>query len=404
MGELDPARWSGGRVQPNLPSGGGRAMPITQATLPACRSGLPAKVHPNQDTVICDPQTGTSSNHLLFAVAAQNYGQNSYRIRQPFDFANRTGTIVFDADPGLPEGIGPPGWISVELTEDPTAVPSYAMALNDEGGAKPRNGFELQIRRSQGGNVSNISADRLHVFKEHAGTDIECNGEFIKVSPGHFNRFELRVSPERVTLSASDFSANGTDFGALKQLCDKPVASEFTRGYVHISMHNHASDKYANTDAVISRWDNVGFDGPVVSSWREYDVPDSKRISGSEMDIGYTLCTNEAAPALTFPGVDLDGASSARLAATVWYLVQDAPADAITFRYRVNGKAWHDHVLTPGEAMSLENQSLGTIEHTLDVPVAELVAGDNRLELQSANTSTNYCPVAANVTLLLTTE
>ena len=34
----------------------------------------------------------------MTAVAMQNYGVNSYMIRQPFDFAGRTGKIVFDVD------------------------------------------------------------------------------------------------------------------------------------------------------------------------------------------------------------------------------------------------------------------------------------------------------------------
>jgi hypothetical protein len=92
MGELDPARWSAGRVQPNLPSGAGRAMPIGAATLPACRSGRTAKGFPDQATLICPKAAGIASSHLL--VAAQNYGQNSYRIRQPFDFAGDYPPVV----------------------------------------------------------------------------------------------------------------------------------------------------------------------------------------------------------------------------------------------------------------------------------------------------------------------
>ena len=51
---------------------------------------------------------------LLIATAAQNYGQNGYRIRRPFDFADRTGTIVFD---GTITPMGPLyGWISLAIT------------------------------------------------------------------------------------------------------------------------------------------------------------------------------------------------------------------------------------------------------------------------------------------------
>ena len=405
-GELDPARWSGGRLQPNLPSGGGRAMPIGQATLPGCRRGLPAKVFPDRDTLICEPTPGIASPHLLVAVAAQNYGQNSYRIRQPFDFAGRTGTVVFDADPGLVEGMGPPGWISIEVTEDPVAVPSYALFVNDEGGAKPRNGVELQLRRTLGSDIRMLSLERVHVFKDHAGTPLqEEQGDFIKLKPGHLNRFELRLSQQRVELFASDYSEDGKRFGELKKIGSQAIALGFGRGYVHISMHNHASEKYAKMDAVFSRWDNVGFDGPVVAGFREYDAPDSRKLADNQMDIGYGASADDEPVALTIPGVDVRGARAARLALTAWYLVEDRErARRYTLRYRLNGKAWHDHVLSAGEVASITSESLGAVDHVLAVPVAELVAGDNRVELTTVHAPTHYPPVLANVTLVVAAD
>jgi hypothetical protein len=405
MGELDPARWSAGRVQPNLPSGAGRAMPITAATLPACRPGLPARVFPDQDTLICAPTAGIPNSHLLVAVAAQNYGQNSYRIRQPFDFAGRTGTIVFDVDPGMVEGMGPPGWVSIEVTEDPVAVPSYALFMNDEGGAKPKNGFELQLRGTISGDPTTLGLERLHVFEDYVARVVqESNGEFVKLKAGHLNRFQLRVSRERVELAATDYSEDGERFGPFKRLSSQPLDVSFTRGYVHVSMHNHASEKYANMDAVFSRWDNVGFDGPVVTGWREYDAPDSRVRAGDTMDIGYGASPDERPVSLTFPGVDTTSATRARLALTAWYLVEGKGPSGYALRYRFNGKRWHDHVLTQGEQASIAKEALGTVDHVLDVPIAELVPGDNRIELTTANAPSHYPPVLANVTLIVAAE
>jgi hypothetical protein len=39
-----------------------------------------------------------------------------------------------------------------------------------------------------------------------------------------------------------------------------------------------------------------------------------------------------------------------------------------------------------------------------NVPVSELVAGDNTIELTTANTPTNYPPVLANITLIVSTR
>ena len=95
-GELDPARWSAVRSAGiDTAFGGG----IGKALLPQCRPGLTdALVLPDSDTVICDPTPTIPTRHLLTATAAQNYGLNTYRIRQPFDFAGRTGTIKLDVD------------------------------------------------------------------------------------------------------------------------------------------------------------------------------------------------------------------------------------------------------------------------------------------------------------------
>ena len=94
-GELDSAFWGAGRSKGQLSTT--RAMGIGMAVIPECRPGVSTHVWPDGDTLICDPTADVASHHLLVAAAAQNYGQNGYRIRQPFDFAGRTGKIVFDA-------------------------------------------------------------------------------------------------------------------------------------------------------------------------------------------------------------------------------------------------------------------------------------------------------------------
>src|SRR6185436_15605790 len=118
------------------------AVGIGAATVPACRGGLPGQVYPSGDAIVCDGNDAIQSSHLLVLVAAQNYGQNSYRIRQPFDFTDRTGTIVFDAEG---HNVGLLGWISLEVTEDPTPAPSFTLQQNFENGAIPRNGIEIQL-------------------------------------------------------------------------------------------------------------------------------------------------------------------------------------------------------------------------------------------------------------------
>ena len=136
-GELDPARWSAVRSAGiDTAFGGG----IGKAELPQCRPGLTgALVLPDGDTVICDPTATIPTRHLLTATAAQNYGLNTYRIRQPFDFAGRTGTIKLDVD--LTNG-GLHGWPAIAIAEDPSPTPSFDFP---ERGSGPRNGFEIEF-------------------------------------------------------------------------------------------------------------------------------------------------------------------------------------------------------------------------------------------------------------------
>src|SRR5262249_37296660 len=94
--ELDARRCGARRAAPPGPAGPGGAFPVGGAAISGCRAGVASLVFPDEDTLVCDPTADLQSPHLLTAVASQNYGSNSYRVRQPFDFAGRTGTIVFD--------------------------------------------------------------------------------------------------------------------------------------------------------------------------------------------------------------------------------------------------------------------------------------------------------------------
>jgi hypothetical protein len=152
---------------------------------------------------------------------------------------------------------------------------------------------------------------------------------------------------------------------------DMPVDLGFTRGYVHITTHNHATYKYStgtwsgnggftDLDAWIARWDNVGFDGPVVSGWREYEIGDSlvphqwTQNDGTlvhVMNTGWTVPDVAANAPLTlhFTGVEPAGASRATLALASWYCGCQEAWDTFNLQYRINGHAWHDRFFDAGE-------------------------------------------------------
>jgi hypothetical protein len=423
--ELDHRLWSGSRVQPQMNTSNGLATGIANATIPPCRNGLPATVPPNQDTLICDPNNDLRNNHLLVAVAAQNYGQNAYRIRQPFDFAGRTGKIVFDAEGFIYSSLF--GWVSLEITEDPVNAPSYSVGAqgqnNDEGGIVPRNGIAFNFANNCAGYVMPpaMSVRFVDFITEYKDNVIEPKPpSCVKIKKGSLNHFEIAISQQKVEVFVTDASTDGSTFGQPKMIFSANVNLPFTRGYVTISTHNHATLKYGNQngipriDAWTARWDNVGFDGPVINNWREYEIDDALTPGkdapnlppGPVLNIGYVVPDAANPPrALTFKGVDLANVTAARLSLSAWMDYGQGMPAQFTLRYRFNGKAFIDRKVTPGELMVLTNgHTLGQFSMIIDVPLADLVAGDNVLEVVTVNVPRGYPPAISNIDLVLTTK
>jgi hypothetical protein len=409
-GELDPKRWSAARMC-NIggPSGGGAAVAIGPATVPTCRSGLPSQIFPSEDALVCDGNDQVQSNHLLVLVAAQNYGQNSYRIRQPFDFAGRTGKIVFDTQ-GFNTGLL--GWVSLELSEDPTPAPSFTLQQNFENGAIPRNAVEIQFSHNCGGNQVGIG--ELLTYTDFVQTKLlDDEGNCADAASGKLNHFEVEVSATHVDVYATPASDDGVSFGDRVLLDGADIDLPFSRGYVSITTHNHATLKYTNNmlDAWTARWDNVGFDGPAITDgWREYEALDSLSMADDgRINVGWPLDDEANGPAqqIEIPNVELDNVTGAELALENWSLhaAGDPPEANFALNYRVNGNAWTKRPLTPSElAVMADLPNAGTRSLMLDVNVADLVPGTNTLEFTTSNAPLSYPPVVLNIDLILRTR
>jgi hypothetical protein len=407
-GELDPTKWSAARMaEIGSPSTDDHAVAIRPAKVPSCRGGLPAQVFPSQDALICDATGTIQSNHLMVLVAAQNYGQNTYRIRQPFDFANRTGHIVFDAE-GY--NVGNHGWVSLEITEDPTPAPSFTIQQNFENGAVPRNGVEIQLGLNCSGVCVGISSIiEYDDFAQRVLLDGIAANVSVPAVQTKLNHFEVRLSSRHVDVYATPASDNGTTFGTPKLIGSADLKLSFTRGYVHMTTHNHATLKYSNgtIDAWVTRWDNVGFDGPaMVGAFREYEAMDSLTPATSGMiNVAYRLNDAAKGPAQTIdiPGVDPTGAKTAKIALENWsYHAVGSPGPAdYAINYRLNGHTWHARKLDPSELkMMMAIDNAGTRSLMVDVDPAELAMGTNKLELTTSNAQI-ATPVALNIDLIL---
>jgi hypothetical protein len=354
----------------------------------------------------------------MVAVGAQNSGQNSYRIRQPFDFSGRTGKIVLDADATVEERLI--GWVSVQVTEDPVNAPTFVLdSQNDEDASIPRNGLEVQLGDDclQAGSRVGLRGVLVYDNYKLTGFFPPDHGVCVATQRDHLNHFEVRVSQQNVEVWGAPYSADGHATTTAVLMYSTPIKLPFSRGYVSITTHNHASKKYSPNnamDAWVTRWDNVGFDGPVIGNWREYEVADSllpgKTFDGvSVTSVGYRVADAATGPAQTLRlhNVDIANAVSARLSVSAWYLTDTgfgAIPTKFVLRYRFNGKAWHDRMLTTEEIAVLADKSNGQIGQMLDVPLADLVQGENTLEFVTLNVPQSYPPLVQNIDLVLVTH
>jgi hypothetical protein len=431
--DLDGRRWSAARMQPGL-NWGEEASAIRPGTLPACRGDLPARVFPGQDVLVCDGNDALESRHLMMVAAEQSYGQISLRARQPFDFRDRTGTIVFDASvytPGLLIG-----WVSLAVTADPSPAPSFAVMQNFENGAVPRAGFEVHLFDACGSAGDRIGVHLVNVF-ENWEERFYQTGSFdretgcVEARAGALNHFEVRVSRSRIEVWGSDFSEDGVHFGELRMLTAVDTELSFDRGYVHVSTHNHSSLKYsenASIDAWVARYDNIGFDGPVVNDTREYSIADALEavtviendVPEDRINVGYQIADAADGPeqTFTFRSVDPSDIFSARVALNGHFnFGSDLPVEDYTVSYRVNGGAWREHRFVPGQLALFAGPPVfdeggtnvrgdgtgiaGAMSLVLELDPESLVEGDNTLEITTTGVPQSYRPYVSNIDLVL---
>lgn len=433
--ELNPALWSGSRTEGQLSTT--RAMGLGMAVIPACRPGIPTQVWTAQDTLVCNPSNTIASHHLLVATAAQNYGQNSYRIRQPFDFAGRTGKIVFDATVNM---LGPlHGWVSLAVTEDPISAPGFAIRGNDEGSIIPRNAVEVHIANF--GDETAIAPRNIQIFRDYVDTVYEPPqaDHAPAFQAGKLNHFEILISESSVEVTITPYSENSTSFAAPEARFKVNTAIPFSRGYVHLNVHNHAMLKYTQPDrtssilnATVAQIDNVGFDGPLFALAREYEIPDSlvefnEKLEGGDpynpqhlgYDIGYVLndSADGARQTLRFTEVDNQNVGRARLSFSTWFsFYGDDPPEQFAYRARLNGRAWHERKMNAAEiaflkkgptVVDVNNKPLGDpgsqgrLALMIDIPKEDLLPGENILEMVTDGIATSYPPLAYNIDLLV---
>jgi hypothetical protein len=418
-GDLNPALWSAARLAPS-DFNGTTIDPVPAAPIPACKASFPStSVYPPDDTLICDP-SGSLSAQLMTAIAIQNYGNNSYMIRQPFDFANRTGKIVFDVDAVSKSSLAT--YVEIDLTEDPVPAPTFREFENFESGPVPRNGLMMKLSDNCGSSGTSIKLGLVMVYNNYAPSTMTPIGSTscATTRQGSLNHFEIQLSGQHVDIYGSDFSTdNGQSFPNFRKIYSADLNLPFTRGYVHVSGRNHASVKYGFGPDWVYHWDNIGFDGPVISAGRSYEVPNNSTTvnGGSSRNLGYILLDgttgrpagvydpgNRLSP-FQFQGVNTSGMTAARLSLNTFFNTISHTANATWgLRLRFNGGTWRDRFLTATEVQAINTAgSAGNMALIVDVSLTDLVSGVNTLDVLPLNAPMDYPPAIANIDLILAT-
>jgi hypothetical protein len=204
------------------------------------------------DTPLETSTVAVLDGRLHIKAGEQNYGDAAVRVNQPFDFANRTGTITFDVNTNQADG-----WTTVALSELP--YPYISFLSDNTFGPFPQEGMLLQFRGSLG-------CVGMKTYRQGAQTaDMARCAYGVRTGPAILNRVVMQISTSQISVTTDG------------RKVVFPVSLGFTRGYVYLISHNHATMKYAKQPTWDTQWDNFSFDGPVLPVTRvardPFDLP-----------------------------------------------------------------------------------------------------------------------------------
>jgi hypothetical protein len=388
-GALDDARWSLSR----LGFGCGYSFMFPETPVNLC--GVWKTVEPGgPDSEFCLNE----NNEPRWAEGFDDNTDFNYlsaRIRQPFDFEGRTGTVTWQADARTSGNHG--WWTEMWITADPVPGPNLhdpdQLVTSSEALAIS---FDLNCGVSAAGlgtaGSGLVGVSRILVVHDHAFTHKYdpftgplANQRCVKTEQNAMNTFQIKLGKDRVEVWAAD--AGSTE---LTQIAEADIDLGFTRGYVHLS-HVHYNARKAEVSTFQSyQWAHVAFDGPQLPPPRAYEIADpltklhtdcldkdAFRIAyGVTDDVVFDISTGPTTPlTLKFTDVDPTGGVSAHLNFDTTYV-----AAGDTLRYRLNGKSWHDYVMPATYVTNWARQGF-----SVPVPVADLVAGDNSVEFGTSS-------------------
>jgi hypothetical protein len=368
--------------------------------LAQCGGSTPVVLPPN-DVIVCNGQLREAMNDGGGVTVLAMYA------KQPFDFANRTGTIAFDVSNDT-QGIHTV-WPELWVTDKPVPAPF----IHFIPGMQPQHGFGVRFAAASGGgntspggvlgpHCTNDTQPRWTVDSAIAVRNYvidDSNGGSLRVTPddcvvaspgpnGPLNHVEVRVSQNQIDVYATDAGTSGP----LHHLATIANANlSFTRGLVWIEDAHYNADKFGcHCQAQHTfTWDNVGFDGPVLARDLAWDANDAMKPMGNgQVNLGWLSMGQSSAPQVQIPNVAGMGSATAALLTFNFYY-QDAPQPQ-SLTYTLNG---HTHTASMPYPDTTGNQT-----RTLSsvVPLSEVLSGTNTVSIWATQPL-----VIANIDLIM---
>ena len=389
-GQLNGTLWGASRVTGTEPSDLWAS--TTTLTTPCGQS----TVAPPSDIAICNGQMFDSVN--------DNYTVTSLAMypKQPFDFAGRTGKIVFDVSNDT-QG-SHMAWPELWMSDQPVPDPFEHQA---SWTSNPRNGFGVRFSGctdSSGsaatcprGSPQSVGVDSAVVVNNYVENDKTVVGlDSVLVSqPGQMNHYEVDVSQNQIDVYGTDPFTGAPDLTKtpLRHLATIPNANmTATRGLIWLEDAHYNADKFGTQRIHTFAWDNVGFDGPILPRDLAFDVPDNNvpgtsSVGSTGTELGYDIQPNSSLT-LTDHGITGVGQASSALLTFNFY---DSTTEPFPIQYAING---HSHSFAWPYPWTN-----GGSPKTVAIPVSlsELQAGDNTITF----TTGNYNLTVMNIDLIM---
>jgi hypothetical protein len=279
-GDLEPELWGVSRLGFDNGSQGDYDR-VAATELVGCGNDG-QQVLPPLDVRICDGRMTEAVNDAGGVASHATYP------KQPFDFAGRTGTVVFDvtADSDGTHAAWPEFWI----TEKP--VPDNMAGISNQVPSIGQNaiGFALDGCNSPTTTgVGGVFLSQNYAYSEPAFSTPSCIAKPTGY-PGTraMNHIEVRISTSRMEVWGTD--AGGT---ALKQLAVvSNLNLNFSKGLVWLTQTHYNAKKSVEPCECGTQvrhtfqWDNLGFDGPKTYRDLSFDVHDSLAAPNTVCDNG----------------------------------------------------------------------------------------------------------------------